>query len=44
MLKTAGFVDTKRGVGGSFLIKDSKDITLLDIFKSVGYINSGSMF
>ena len=44
MLKTAGFVDTKRGVGGSFLIKDAQDITLLDIFKAVGCVNSGSMF
>jgi len=35
-LKKAKLIDVKAGVGGSYLLKDPKDITLLDIFKAVG--------
>lgn len=34
-LKKAGLIDVKAGVGGSHLLKDPKQITLLDIFLAV---------
>ncbi len=34
-LKSAGLVEVKAGVGGAYLAKDAKDITLFDIFYGV---------
>ena len=38
-LKEAGLVNVKAGVGGAFLNKDQKDITLYDIFYAVHAID-----
>lgn len=35
LLSSAGIIEIKSGVGGAFLSKPSKEITLLDIFKAV---------
>jgi len=44
MLKAAGFIDTKRGAGGSFGIKDIEEITLLDVYKAVEIEPDGELF
>jgi DNA-binding IscR family transcriptional regulator len=44
MLKQAGIVDMKRGTGGSYLLKESSDITLLDVYKAVGSVEEGELF
>ena len=38
MLKKSGFVAINRGNGGAYLIKDIKDITMLDLYRSVSEI------
>lgn len=35
MLKKAGLVDVRAGVGGASLLKDPADITLLDVYRAV---------
>lgn len=35
-LKKANLIEVKAGVGGAHLLKEPKDITLLDIFEAVG--------
>jgi len=44
MLKQAGIVDMKRGTGGSYLLKEAYDITLLDVYKAVGSVEEGELF
>ncbi len=38
-LQTAGYVTVKAGVGGAYLTKPLKEITLLDLFKAVNAEN-----
>jgi len=44
MLKRAGFIDTKRGAGGSFGAKDIEEITLLDVYRAVESEPDGNLF
>ena len=44
MLKQAGIVDMKRGTGGAYLVKNVKDITMLDLYKAVGSVEDGQLF
>jgi len=37
-------VDMKRGTGGSYLLKEAYDITLLDVYKAVGSVEEGELF
>lgn len=43
-LKKAGFVQVRPGTGGTFLTKDIKDITLLDIYRAVEVVEEGELF
>lgn len=44
MLKKAGLVEVKPGVGGANLLKDPADITLLDVYRAVGVTEDNQLF
>lgn len=44
MLKKAGLVGVRPGVGGTYLLKDTDQITLLDIYRAVKVIENGELF
>ncbi|WP_168121869.1 Rrf2 family transcriptional regulator [Paenibacillus sp. HB172176] len=44
MLKKAGLVDVRPGVGGAFLLRSPEDITLLDIYRAVNLIEDNRLF
>ncbi|QHW29382.1 Rrf2 family transcriptional regulator [Paenibacillus rhizovicinus] len=44
MLKKAGLVDIRLGVGGASLLKDPDQITLLDVYRAVEVIEDGQLF
>nr|WP_312887248.1 Rrf2 family transcriptional regulator [Paenibacillus rhizosphaerae] len=44
MLKKAGLVDVNLGYGGSYLLKPSEEITLLDVYRAVDVVNEGQLF
>ncbi|WP_419871468.1 Rrf2 family transcriptional regulator [Candidatus Pristimantibacillus sp. PTI5] len=44
MLKKAGLVDIRPGVGGASLLKERDQITLLDIYRAVEVIEDGQLF
>ncbi|MEW8956007.1 Rrf2 family transcriptional regulator [Clostridium sp.] len=44
MLKRAGLVDVPKGTGGAYLLKDIKDITLLQVYRAVDVVEEGELF
>jgi len=44
MLKKAGLVDIRPGVGGASLLRDRDQITLLDVYRAVEVIDDGQLF
>lgn len=44
MLKKAGFIDVRPGVGGASLLKDPEQITLLDIYRAVHVTEENHLF
>jgi DNA-binding IscR family transcriptional regulator len=44
MLKKAGLLGVRPGVGGAFLRKDPDQITLLDVYRAVEVIEDGQLF
>jgi DNA-binding IscR family transcriptional regulator len=44
MLKKAGLVEVRRGVGGAALLKDPDEITLLDVYRAVEAVDEGQLF
>jgi DNA-binding IscR family transcriptional regulator len=44
MLKKAGFIDVRPGVGGASLLKSPEDITLLDIYRAVHVVDDNRLF
>ncbi|MGG1638397.1 Rrf2 family transcriptional regulator [Paenibacillus sp. MCAF9] len=44
MLKKAGLVDIRPGVGGASLLRDRDEITLLDVYRAVEVIEDGQLF
>ncbi|MCL6603178.1 MAG: Rrf2 family transcriptional regulator [Paenibacillus sp.] len=44
MLKKAGLVDVRPGVGGAFLLRAPEEITLLDIYRAVNLIEDNQLF
>lgn len=44
MLKKAGLVDVRPGVGGASLLKDPGQITLLDIYRAVNVTEENQLF
>ncbi|MFC0211395.1 Rrf2 family transcriptional regulator [Paenibacillus chartarius] len=44
MLKKAGFVEVRPGVGGASLLKSPEHITLLDIYRAVQVIEENQLF
>jgi len=44
MLKKAGLVDVRPGVGGAFLTKEPDDITLLDVYRAVHAAEQNRLF
>lgn len=44
MLKKAGFIDVRPGVGGASLLKSPQDITLLDIYRAVHVVDDNRLF
>ncbi|WP_169089765.1 Rrf2 family transcriptional regulator [Paenibacillus sp. PL91] len=44
MLKKAGLIDIRPGVGGASLLKDRDQITLLDVYHAVEVIDDGQLF
>jgi DNA-binding IscR family transcriptional regulator len=44
MLKKAGLVDVRPGVGGALLLKDPSQITLLDIYRAVNVTEENQLF
>ncbi|UVI32826.1 Rrf2 family transcriptional regulator [Paenibacillus spongiae] len=44
MLKKAGLVDVRPGVGGATLLKELDEITLLDVYRAVEVIEEGQLF
>lgn len=44
MLKKAGLVDVRPGVGGASLLKDPHQITLLDIYRAVNVTEENQLF
>ncbi|MCQ6561591.1 Rrf2 family transcriptional regulator [Paenibacillus mendelii] len=44
MLKKAGLVDIRPGVGGASLLKNLDQITLLDVYRAVEVIEDGQLF
>jgi DNA-binding IscR family transcriptional regulator len=44
MLKKAGLVEVRPGVGGASLLKGKDQITLLDVYRAVEVIEDGKLF
>ena len=44
MLKRADLVDVPKGTGGAYLLKDIKDITLLQVYRAVDVVEEGELF
>ncbi|MFC5704057.1 Rrf2 family transcriptional regulator [Cohnella faecalis] len=44
MLKKAGLIKIRPGVGGSNLLKEPEDISLLDVYRAVDVVEDGHMF
>ncbi|MNI79545.1 putative HTH-type transcriptional regulator YwnA [compost metagenome] len=44
MLKKAGLVNVTSGTGGASLNKELKEITLLDVYRSVEVVEEGELF
>ncbi|GGA10826.1 Rrf2 family transcriptional regulator [Paenibacillus marchantiophytorum] len=44
LLKKAGFVEVRAGVGGTSLRKPADQITLLDVYRAVEVIENGELF
>ncbi|MFC5530280.1 Rrf2 family transcriptional regulator [Cohnella yongneupensis] len=44
LLKKAGLVDVRPGVGGASLLKSTEDITLLDVYRAVNLIEENQLF
>lgn len=44
MLKKAGFIDVRPGVGGASLLKEPEQITLLDIYRAVDVTEEHQLF
>jgi DNA-binding IscR family transcriptional regulator len=44
MLKKAGLVEVRPGVGGASLLKHPDQITLLDVYRAVDVIEDGQLF
>ncbi|GIQ71106.1 Rrf2 family transcriptional regulator [Xylanibacillus composti] len=44
MLKKAGLVEVRAGVGGAFLRKDAARITLLDVYRAVNATEENQLF
>ncbi|MBP1989637.1 Rrf2 family transcriptional regulator [Paenibacillus eucommiae] len=44
MLKKAGLVEVRPGVGGALLLKTPEEITLLDIYRAVNVIEENQLF
>ncbi|MFD1179124.1 Rrf2 family transcriptional regulator [Paenibacillus puldeungensis] len=44
MLKKAGFIDVRPGVGGASLLKEPEHITLLDIYRAVDVAEEHQLF
>lgn len=44
MLKKAGLVDVRPGVGGASLLKAPEEITLLDVYRAVNVIEENQLF
>lgn len=44
MLKKAGFVDVRPGVGGASLLKDPDRITLFDVYRAVNATEKNQLF
>ncbi|SFS42693.1 Rrf2 family transcriptional regulator [Marininema halotolerans] len=43
-LKKAGFVTVRPGTGGTYLLKELEDITLLDVYRAVDVVEEGELF
>jgi DNA-binding IscR family transcriptional regulator len=43
-LKKAGLVQVRRGTGGASLLKDLRDTTLLDVYRSVSVVKEENLF
>lgn len=44
MLKKAGLLDVRAGVGGAFLLKAPEEISLFDIYRAVNEIEDDNLF
>ncbi|WP_397386843.1 Rrf2 family transcriptional regulator [Paenibacillus sp. BIC5C1] len=44
MLKKAGLLDVRAGIGGAFLLKAPEEITLFDIYRAVNEIEDDDLF
>lgn len=44
MLKKAGLVDVRPGIGGAYLLRSPQDITLLDVFRAVNAAEEEQLF
>lgn len=44
MLKKAGLVEVRPGVGGASLLKSPEEITLLDVYRAVNVIEDNQLF
>ncbi|SDN52793.1 transcriptional regulator, BadM/Rrf2 family [Paenibacillus sp. yr247] len=44
MLKRAGIMDVRAGVGGAFLLKTPEEITLLEIYRAVNEIEENDLY
>ncbi|SFL77691.1 transcriptional regulator, BadM/Rrf2 family [Paenibacillus sp. 1_12] len=44
MLKKAGLLEVRPGVGGAALLKTPEDITLLDVYRAVNVIDDSQLF
>jgi DNA-binding IscR family transcriptional regulator len=44
MLKKAGLVEVRPGVGGASLLKSPEEITLLDVYRAVNVIEQNQLF
>jgi len=43
-LKNAGLIQVRRGTGGASLLKPLKEISLLDVYRSVEVVEEGELF
>lgn len=44
MLKKAGLVKVRPGVGGAYLLKSPEEITLLDVYRAVNVVKENELF